>query len=85
MEMPESNQVSHENQYCMPPIVKRIPLLNANYVNKEAYTRSVLSANSTSAVSTTASFQKFPKIFKNRGFTNCLLSTNSTNVDEISH
>ena len=79
MEMPESNQVSHENQYCMPPIVKRIPLLNANYVNKEAYTRSVLSANSTSAVSTTASFQKHPKIFNYCESMECSLSKKSTN------
>ena len=45
------------------------------------YTRSLPSANSTCAVFTTASFQKFPKIY--REFMNWLLSTNSTSADEM--
>ena len=58
----------------------------------DMYTRSPLSADSTTAdsgsttaVSTTAIFQKLPKIFDYREFMSCTLSTNSTNTDEMSH
>ena len=54
------------------------------YVEKMAliilYTRSLLSANST-----TANFQKFPKIFIYHEFVNYFLSTNSIIVDKMSH
>ena len=44
-----------------------------------------LVVNSSTAVSTTANFQKLLKLFNSCESIDCLLSTNSTNGDEMSH